>query len=176
VATITHSSLIFTCYCTQSVFSGVQRSGDARGDCLIVCPLPNSSIEQWRMVVIVNGCTLFVTSQFDDVFTFANKRTARGPHAATLSFSCGPRQLYRDACRKCCNSMFFRQLIVVPEFLPNYNELKIQWIFAARGKFMLSNLALRASELCRPVLHALYLLVVVQCANVMNINYISAPS
>jgi len=35
--------------------SGVQRSGDARGDCLIGCPLPNSSIEQWRMVVIVTG-------------------------------------------------------------------------------------------------------------------------
>jgi len=25
---------------------GVQRSGDARGTCLIVCPLPNSSIEE----------------------------------------------------------------------------------------------------------------------------------
>jgi len=33
--------------------SGVQKSGDDRADCLIVCPLPNSSIEQWRMVVIV---------------------------------------------------------------------------------------------------------------------------
>jgi len=32
--------------------SGVQRSGDARGDCLIGRPLPNSSIEQWCMVVI----------------------------------------------------------------------------------------------------------------------------
>jgi len=33
--------------------SGLQRSGEARGDCLTVCPLKNSSIEQWRVVVIV---------------------------------------------------------------------------------------------------------------------------
>jgi len=50
----------------------MQRSGDARGDCLIRCPLPNFSIEQWRMVVIVTGYTLFVTSQYDIIFTFAN--------------------------------------------------------------------------------------------------------
>jgi len=31
----------------------MQRSGDARGDCLNGCPLPNYSIEQWRVVVIV---------------------------------------------------------------------------------------------------------------------------
>jgi len=37
-------------------------------------PLPNSSIEQWRMAVIVTGCTLFVTSQYDDIFTLANQR------------------------------------------------------------------------------------------------------
>jgi len=43
--------------------SGVQRSGDAQGDCLIGCPLPNSSIEQWRMVVILTGYSLFVMSQ-----------------------------------------------------------------------------------------------------------------
>jgi len=45
--------------------SGVQRSSDARDDCLIGCPLPNSSIEQWRrpMVVIATGYTVFVTSQ-----------------------------------------------------------------------------------------------------------------
>jgi len=43
------------------VSSGVQRSGDARGDCLIGCPLSNSSIEQWRRVVIVTGYTRFVT-------------------------------------------------------------------------------------------------------------------
>ena len=44
--------------------NGVQRSTDARGDCLIGCPLPNSSIDQWRrpMAVIVTGYTLFVTS------------------------------------------------------------------------------------------------------------------
>jgi len=35
------------------VHNGVQRSGDARGDYLIGCPLPNSSIEQWRIVVMV---------------------------------------------------------------------------------------------------------------------------
>jgi len=35
-------------------------------------PLPNSSIGQWRMVVIVTGHTLFVTSQHDVIFAFAN--------------------------------------------------------------------------------------------------------
>jgi len=42
--------------------SGVQRSCDARGDFLIVCHPPTSSIEQWRMVVIVTGYKLFVKS------------------------------------------------------------------------------------------------------------------
>jgi len=37
-------------------------------------PLSNFSIEQWRMVVIVTGFTLFVTSQYDVIFTFANQR------------------------------------------------------------------------------------------------------
>ena len=37
-------------------------------------PLPNSSIEQWRMVVIVAGYTLSVASQFDNIFSFVNKR------------------------------------------------------------------------------------------------------
>jgi len=46
---------------------GVQRSGDARA------PLPNSSIEQWLIVVIVIAYTLFVTSQYDVIFTFANE-------------------------------------------------------------------------------------------------------
>jgi len=41
----------------------MQRSGDARGDCLIGCPLPSSSIEQWPMVVIATGYKLFVRSQ-----------------------------------------------------------------------------------------------------------------
>ena len=36
-------------------------------------PFPNSSIEQWRIVVIVIGYTLFVTSQYDFIFTFANQ-------------------------------------------------------------------------------------------------------
>ena len=57
---------VFSCSLTKpqimTLFSGVQRSGDARGDCLIVCPLPISSTEQWRMVVLVTGYTLFVTS------------------------------------------------------------------------------------------------------------------
>jgi len=35
---------------------------------------PNSSIEQLRMVVIVTGYTLFVTSQYDVILTFANQR------------------------------------------------------------------------------------------------------
>ena len=54
--------------------SGVQRSDDARGDCLIGWPLPNSSIQQWRMVVIVTRFTMFVTSQYDVIFTFVNQR------------------------------------------------------------------------------------------------------
>jgi len=57
-----------------TVVSGLQRSGDARGDCLIVCTLPNYCIEQWRIVAIAIGYTLFVTSQYDVIFTFANQR------------------------------------------------------------------------------------------------------
>jgi len=34
----------FACLCSSHI-SGVQRSGDARGDCLVGCPLPSSSIE-----------------------------------------------------------------------------------------------------------------------------------
>ena len=57
-------------YCkNDSLSSGVQSSGDGRGDCLIVFPLPNSSIGQWRMVVIVSGYTLFGASQYDVKFT-----------------------------------------------------------------------------------------------------------
>jgi len=43
---------------------------------LIGCPTSkfNSSIEQWRMVVIVTGYTPFVTSQYDVILTFANVR------------------------------------------------------------------------------------------------------
>ena len=39
-------------------------------------PLPNSSIEQWHrpMVGIVTGYTMFVTSQYDVIFTFPNQR------------------------------------------------------------------------------------------------------
>jgi len=50
----------------------MQRSGDAQSDCLIACPQPNSSIVQWHIVVIVTGYMLFVTSQYDVIFTFAN--------------------------------------------------------------------------------------------------------
>ena len=54
--------------------SGMQRSGDARGDCLIGCPpFKLWYFEQCRMVVIVTGYTLSVTPQYDVVFTFANQ-------------------------------------------------------------------------------------------------------
>jgi len=58
----------------EDVDSGVQRSGDALGDCLIVFPLPNFSIVQWCMIFIVTGYALFVTSQHDVKFRFANQR------------------------------------------------------------------------------------------------------
>jgi len=31
-------------------------------------------MEQWRMVVIVSGCWLFVTSQYYTIYTFINQR------------------------------------------------------------------------------------------------------
>ena len=31
-------------------------------------------MEQWRMVVIVSGCSLFVTSQYYAIFTYINQR------------------------------------------------------------------------------------------------------
>jgi len=37
-------------------------------------PYPNSSIEQWCMVVIVTGYTLFVMKKYDVIFTFAKQR------------------------------------------------------------------------------------------------------
>ena len=49
----------------------------ARGDCLIGCPLPNSSVQQGRMVVIVTGYTLFVTLQYDVIFRFATNVLAK---------------------------------------------------------------------------------------------------
>ena len=45
-------------------------------------PLSKSSIEQWRMVVIVTEYTLFVTSQYDAIFTFANQCIFRKVGAA----------------------------------------------------------------------------------------------
>ena len=40
-------------------------------------PLPNSSIEQWRMVVIVTEHTLLVTSPYDVIFKFATNVLAK---------------------------------------------------------------------------------------------------
>ena len=40
-------------------------------------PLQNSGIEQWRMVVIVSGYTLFVTSQYDVIFKFVTNVLAK---------------------------------------------------------------------------------------------------
>jgi len=51
----------------------LQRSGDARDDCLIGCPLLNSG-KAVAYGGLVTGYTLFVTSQYDVIFTFANKR------------------------------------------------------------------------------------------------------
>jgi len=39
--------------------------------------LLNSSIEQWRLVVIVTGYTLFVTSQHDVILRFATNVLAK---------------------------------------------------------------------------------------------------
>jgi len=62
---------VFSYFCNGPVTSGIQRSGDALGVCLVVCPLPNSRVERWLMVVIVTAYTLVVTSQYDFIFTFA---------------------------------------------------------------------------------------------------------
>ena len=56
----------------MAVIFALQLPGDARDHCLIVCPFLHSSNEQWRMVVIVTGYTIFETSQCDVIFTFAN--------------------------------------------------------------------------------------------------------
>ena len=92
----------------------MQRSGDVRallGDCLIVSPLPNSSMEQQRMVVMVTRYTLFATSWYDVIFAFVYQR-------------------FGEVC--------WRNLHII--------------------------------------LHALSLVVVVQCVTGININYISASS
>jgi len=80
-----HLSVQFDDICFSTVvlpvwtpYSGAQRSDDARGDCLVVCPLPNSSIDQPRMVHSVTGYVLFVTSQYYVIFTFANQRFSAG--------------------------------------------------------------------------------------------------
>jgi len=50
---------VLTVLATLPISSGVQRSSDAQGDCLTGCPLPNSSIEQWSIeVVIATGYTI----------------------------------------------------------------------------------------------------------------------
>ena len=46
----------------RSATSVVQMSEDAQDECLIVCFLPNSRTEQWRMMDVVTGYTLFLTS------------------------------------------------------------------------------------------------------------------
>jgi len=40
-------------------------------------PLPNASIEKLRMVVIVTGYTLFMTSQYDVIFRFTTNVLAK---------------------------------------------------------------------------------------------------
>jgi len=42
----------------------------------LYAPLTNAGVEQWRMVVIVTGHTLFVTSQHDVIFLFVKQRFA----------------------------------------------------------------------------------------------------
>jgi len=71
VCCVTPQSIV--CFAELVVPNGVQRYGDVQCDCLILCLLPNSSIEQWCIVVIVTGYTLFVTSQYEVIFTFANQ-------------------------------------------------------------------------------------------------------
>jgi len=48
--------LLFAFLFYIAIISGVQRSGDARGDCLIGWPLPNSSIEQWWQLLLDIRC------------------------------------------------------------------------------------------------------------------------
>jgi len=57
-----HISALQPVACRGLVMPGASASLDA--------PLPNCSIEQWRMVVIVTGYNLFVTSQYDVMFKF----------------------------------------------------------------------------------------------------------
>jgi len=70
--------------------SGVERSGNARGDSLIGCPIPNSSIEQWHMLVIVTGYTLFVASHHDVISTFANNVLLKFVDIICLFSKAGP--------------------------------------------------------------------------------------
>jgi len=60
---------------TWHIPTGVQRSGDGRGDCLIGCPpyeiLVLSSGVWWSLLLDI---CCFVTSQYDVIFTFANQR------------------------------------------------------------------------------------------------------
>jgi len=48
--------------------------------------LPNSSVEQWCMVVIVTGYTLFVTSQYDVIFRLATNVLAKFVDTTTCIF------------------------------------------------------------------------------------------
>jgi len=88
--------------------SGVERSGNARGDSLIGCPIPNSSIEQWHMLVIVTGYTLFVASHHDVISTFANNVLLKFVdiicrYASILRRPCySARTLFTRCCRLQC--------------------------------------------------------------------------
>ena len=83
-------------------------------------PLPNSSIEHWRMVIIVSGYTGFVTSQYDVIFTFDTTCIFRDAEEAV-----------RKQSRR--HGGAFRAL-VPPNKAPrpiklNYEELKIGGVF-----------------------------------------------
>jgi len=71
------------------------------------------------------------------------QHTARGPLAAFFA----AREFFQ--LQKMLQNSDFKQLIVVPEFLPNCNEID----FTARSKFMLINLAHRAFEFYRSALN-----------------------
>jgi len=55
---------------TCSLTSGVQRSGDARGDCLIVC----SSTKFWFWALAYGGHCYWIYAVYDVILTFANQR------------------------------------------------------------------------------------------------------
>jgi len=50
-------------------------------------PRPNSSIEQWRMVVIATGYTLFVAPQYDVMLTFQANVLAKFVYTTCIIYS-----------------------------------------------------------------------------------------